>query len=54
MGIQKTHYFLANVIIFSLLVIVIYKLFDNQKQSIIAQANHRLLQNEIEFQKKEL
>ena len=48
----KTHYFLANVIIFSLLVIVIYKLFDNQKQSIIAQANHRLLQNEIEFQKK--
>lgn len=48
----KTHYFLANVIIFSLLVIVIYKLFDNQKQSIIAQANHRLLQNEIEFLKK--
>lgn len=48
----KIHYFLANVIIFSLLVIVIYKLFDNQKQSIIAQANHRLLQNEIEFQKK--
>lgn len=48
----KIHYFLANIVILSSLVIVIYKLFDNQKQSMIAQTNHKLLQNEIEFQKK--
>ena len=54
MGIQKIHYFLANIVILSSLVIVIYKLFDNQKQSMIAQTNHKLLQNEIEFQKKNL
>ena len=48
----KIHYFLTNIVILSSLVIVIYKLFDNQKQSMIAQTNHKLLQNEIEFQKK--
>lgn len=47
----KIQYFLCNIVILSLLVIVIYKLFENQKNNLIAISNQKLLEKEIEFQK---
>lgn len=47
----KIEYFLINIMIISILVIVIYKLFDNEKQNIIFKTNQEILEKEIEFQK---
>lgn len=47
----SVQYFLTNIIILSILVIVIYKLFENQKQNLIYQTNQKILEKEIDFQK---
>lgn len=47
----QVQYFLINIIILSLLVVVIYKLFENQKQNLIYQTNQKILEKEIDFQK---
>ena len=47
----KVQYFLINTVILSLLVLVIYKLFEIQKQNLIAISNQKLLEKEIAFQK---
>ncbi|WP_296876084.1 GHKL domain-containing protein [Thomasclavelia sp.] len=50
-GLIQIQYFLINITILSLLVIVIYRLFENHKRNLIYRTNQKILEKEIDFQK---
>ncbi len=50
-GLIQIQYFLINITILFLLVIVIYRLFENHKRNLIYRTNQKILEKEIDFQK---